>query len=129
MNLLTFQYDESYYPAFPVIEIELEGNGADQRRHSLLALVDSGADGTMIPIDVLRAIGAEYEDTVYMRGVIGQSQTVDRYTITLRISKYIVQTVHAVAVSPEREAVVGRDVLNHMVTTLNGPAYTTEIAV
>jgi hypothetical protein len=111
------------------VEIQIEGHTTSKRRQSLVALIDSGADGTMIPINNLRAIGAAYEDTVHMRGVSGHVQIVDRYTITLRISAYIVQIVHVVAIAATSEAIIGRDVLNHIVMTLNGPAYMTEIIV
>ena len=127
MSQLTFQYDESYFPAFPVVEIEIDGYDATSARQTLLALVDSGADGSMIPFPMLQAVGATFEDSVQMRGVTGGVQTVDRYTIAVRIGVHVVQAVHAVAVASDGEAVIGRDVLNDLVVTLNGPAHVIEI--
>lgn len=125
---LTFQYDESYHPAFPVVEAQIDGYNVHGRQ-TINALLDSGADGTMIPSDVLQAVGAKYEDTVQMYGTAGGVQKVDRYTIAIQIGAHWVQAVHAVAVAPGNEAVLGRDVLNELAVLLNGPAHMTEIII
>ena len=127
MSHLTFQYDESYYPAFPAIEAEVDGYDDVHGRQTINALLDSGADGTMIPSDVLQAVGAKYEDTVQMYGTAGGVQTVDRYTVAIQIGLHLVQAVHAVAIAPDSEAVLGRDVINELAVLLNGPAHMTEI--
>ncbi len=64
------------------------------------AFVDSGADGTMLPEDILRAVGAEYEDTVRLRGAAGGVQQLDRYTVRIQIEHEIVHAVSAVATAP-----------------------------
>lgn len=126
MNRLDYPYDETYRPAMPVISIAVDGY-AGLASQAVSALVDSGADGTMIPIDLLEAAGALYEDTVNMRGVLGDSEPVDRYTVGIQIGPLIIHGVHAVAIPPGEESVIGRDVLNFLAVTLNGPAHTTQI--
>jgi hypothetical protein len=127
MSLLTFLYDESYFPAFPIVEIEIDGYDPASGRQTIAALVDSGADGTMIPLPTLQAVGAIFEDSMPLRGVTGHVQRVDRYTIAVRVGLHTIRAVHAVAVASDSEPIVGRDVLNELVVTLNGPAHTTEI--
>lgn len=129
MSQLTFKYDETYIPAFPVVATEMDGYSSTHERLTVTALVDSGADGTLIPLDLLQAVGASYEDTVQMTGITGGTQIVDRYTVALHIGTHVVRAVHAVAVAPEGEAVIGRDVLNELILTLNGPAYMTEVTL
>jgi hypothetical protein len=63
VNRLDYPYDETYYPAMPVLAVTIDGY-AGQPLQPVTALVDSGADGTMIPIDVLEAASALYEDTL-----------------------------------------------------------------
>ncbi len=93
-----------------------------------MALLDSGADGSMIPLDVLRQIGARYQETRYLRGVTGVRQTADLYLVTIHIGPHKITGIRATAVSDGSEVIVGRDVLNHLVVTLNGLANVTEIA-
>jgi hypothetical protein len=129
MNRLTYPYDETVSPALPFLEVEIEGYGPNRSRRALKAIIDSGADGTMFPLEMLSAVDAIYEDTVRLRGITGDFQQVDRYAITIYISELKIRGVHAVAVGTDDDALLGRDVLNELVLTLNGPAHTTEIAV
>lgn len=110
----------------PVIGIEIDGY-AGLRPHPVMALVDSGADGTMIAIDVLETTGALYEDTVNMRSILGNSEAVDRYTVAIQLGSVTIHGIHAVAIPSGEESIVGRDVLNHLTVTLNGPAHTTQV--
>jgi len=126
VNRIDFPYDESYYPAMPVVTVTVDGY-AGHPPQPLIALVDSGADGTMLPVDVLQAVGALYEDTVQMRGVLGESEQVDRYTVAIRLGLLTVHGIQAVAILTGTESVIGRDVLNNLVVTLNGPAFTTQV--
>lgn len=71
MSTLTHPYDSTYAPAFPVIEIEVDGYSQVHGRQRVTALVDSGADGTMLPHEVIQVVGATYEDSVQMRGITG----------------------------------------------------------
>ncbi|NIP41809.1 MAG: hypothetical protein GWN00_08000 [Aliifodinibius sp.] len=123
-QLLTFQYDENISPAVPVVEIELDGYG-NAAPIRLTAIVDSGADCTMIPHDLLEAIDATYQDSMRMRGVVGDFQLVDRFLVRVTIGNYVIPAIYAI--SHEDEALIGRDVLNELWVTLNGPAYVIEI--
>ncbi|HRO24146.1 MAG TPA: retropepsin-like aspartic protease [Promineifilum sp.] len=128
MNRLDFPYDEKYDPAMPVVEVVLDGYaGLDSK--AVMAIIDSGADGTMLPIDVLEALGALYQDTVQMRGVLGESERVDRYTVGLKLGAITLHGINSVAIPAGTESVIGRDVLNQLLLTLNGPAFTTQIEI
>lgn len=129
MKSLTFNYDETYEPGFPAVEIEINGYQESSVPFTLPALVDSGADGTMILVDALQEIKAAYEDSVQMYGITGGASTVDRYLISVRIGPHLIRAIHAIAGPTNSEAILGRDVLNELVVTLNGPAFVTEISV
>lgn len=62
-----------------------------------------------------------------MRGVTGTRKRVGIYTVSIQISTHIIHTVHAVASDTGTEAILGRDVLNYLIVTLDGPAGVTEI--
>lgn len=128
MNRLDFPYDEKYDPAMPVVEAVLDGYAGLESK-AVMAIIDSGADGTMLPIDVLEAVGALYQDTVQMRGVLGESERVDRYTVGLKLGAITLHSINSVAIPAGTESVIGRDVLNQLLLTLNGPAFTTQIEI
>lgn len=127
-RILTFDYDHSYHPAAPHIEVTVDGYNSEYEPATVFAFADSGADGTMLPRDILEAIGAEYADMVVLRGTAGGVQHLDRYTVRIRIADEAVHGIEAVATAPGGEPILGRDVLNAFIITLNGPANATEIS-
>lgn len=128
MNRLDYDYDETYFPAMPVLRVAVDGY-AGLAPQQVTALVDSGADGTMIPINVLEAGGALHEDTVIMRGVLGVGEPVDRYTVAIQLGAVVIHGIRAVAIPAGDESIIGRDVLNYLAVTLNGPAHVTQVEV
>lgn len=128
MNRLTYPYDETIAPAMPVLEIEIEGYQPDRERQQVRVIVDSGSDATALPRMALIASGAVFKDFVRMRGVTGVSQQVERFLTKVYIGDVVIRGVYAVALPAEDDALLGRDVLNELAVTLNGPAHVAEIA-
>jgi predicted aspartyl protease len=127
MNLLTFEYDTNYRPAAPFVTIEVDGYSASGSRGTLWAMVDSGADATMLPVRVLEAVEATYKETMWMHGTAGGRIEVDLYFVAVRIGSIRIPGLHVIATPSAHEAIVGRDILNQLVMTLNDHASTTEI--
>ena len=96
-------------------------------QRSLRAMVDSGADATLIPLSVLEAVGATYKETMWMRGITGERVEVDRYLVAIRIGANVIRGVHVVAAPPSSDAIIGRDVLNQLIVTLDGPGEVTAV--
>jgi predicted aspartyl protease len=128
-KVYTYPYSHDYHPSMPVIEVGLNVPGRSQAEKLLAALIDSGSDGTLIPIDVLEEVGARHVGNARIRGILGDSQPVDIFLASLRIGSHLVRAARIVA-TPEgsEEIILGRNVLNHLIITLNGPASTTEIS-
>lgn len=126
MSVHSFYYDEDYIPAMPIIEIGVsKPNG--KREAILTALVDSGADASMIPINILDEIGARFIKHGRVRPVLGAGERAALYGVTIRIGSYQLYGIQAIATAEGSEILVGRDVLNHLIVTLNGLAHETEI--
>ncbi len=125
MKTTSFLYDASYMPSAPVVKLKVHA----ERELELVALVDSGADATMIPIDFLRKIGAPYVKRQRMRGITGVSQPVNLYLVTIQISIHRLPSMRVIATTPGNEVILGRDALNHLIITLNGLAGVTEIEI
>ena len=123
----TFDYDTNYEgPAFPVVELGITGNRGQVE--TTIALVDSGADATLIPPNLLRNVGARKLDSRWARNVSGIRYRVSMYLVTLTIGTLTFYGIEAIANNQTDEVIVGRDVLNQVVVTLNGLAYEVQIA-
>jgi len=125
----SFDYSIAYEPPAPVVDITISKTGQDATEITLSALLDSGADATIIPITTLQATGARYVETRQMRGIVDTAYPVDLYLVTVRIGPHTIPAIRAVAAAPDTEPIVGRDVLNQLTLTLNGPAHVTELSV
>lgn len=75
MALYSYDYDTAISPSAPILPIEVEG--ANQKPQKISALVDSGADATMLPITLLEEVAAEEVETRFLRGVTGRRTVVD----------------------------------------------------
>ena len=124
---LSYEYNRVYLPSAPFVPITVDGYDQDKPPITLSAFVDTGADGTLLPRDILTAVGAEYEDTVLLRGTTGIAERLDRYTVRIRVGEETIHSVAAVAMAAGSEPIIGRDVLNYLVLTLNGILGVTEI--
>ena len=125
--IYTFDYDMSYFPAIPIVEAEIR-----QERNtpglSLRAIVDSGADATIIPTGFLEQIGAQQGDQAWLRGTAQSRVQVVLYWIWLHIGGHRPMYIEVVGDEIGKEAILGRDVLNQLIVTLNGLASTVEIS-
>jgi hypothetical protein len=122
----TFNYDITYYPPIPSVELTI-GPALGETVMELKALVDSGADATLVPVYYLRQLGARRSRKAWMRGTTGERVLIDLYTIAIRIGSYQQGLLEVVGASADDEVIVGRDVLNQLIVTLNGPAFAVEL--
>lgn len=121
---VSFTYSSNYSPSAPVAEITIRAQSAVE----VTALLDSGADGTMIPHHILLGVGAVFVRTAKVTGIGGKSSLVDLYLIEIQIGPLQVPGVKAVASRVSTEVIIGRDVLNHLIVTLDGIAGETVIS-
>lgn len=128
MSVLTYPYSDAYTPSMPVVDLGVSRPGARQPIQVVTAVVDSGADGTLVPIDVLEAVSAGYVGEAVIRGISGSRQGVSMYLATLHVGSHVLKAVRVVAIPEGGEAILGRNVLQFLVVTLNGPAAMTEIS-
>lgn len=126
MAIHTFDYDATYSPAAPVVEIEVTSDHPGATR-VISALIDSGADATLLPKDLLTQLRAQPVDVRILRTVTGARTTVNLYRVQLRIGPHHLRNVRAVGIDPTEGAILGRDVLNQLVVMMDGLAMVSEI--
>lgn len=125
-KIYTYEYDNDYNPAMPVVDIEI-GRAMSNVSLTMKALVDSGADATIIPLNFLQEIRARRSRKMWMRGTAGGRVLVDLYQISLQLGPFAQTLLEVVGSTQNDEVIVGRDVLNHLTVTLNGPASLVEV--
>jgi len=127
--MISFDYEADYEggSAAPVVELHVRAIGG---RDGVVvrALVDSGAEATVLPLDVLVDAGTEQVGRARLRWGHSPGQPYDVYLVVLEIGPYRLPGMRVLADRRFGEAVVGRDVLNQLVVTLNGPGLVVEVA-
>jgi hypothetical protein len=116
-------YNKAYYPSAPVLPVRL----ASLLNKKHLALVDSGADGTFIPTDLLSVLDIQPLYTTNVRSHFSEIlQRVPVYQVDLIFFDSIhLPAVEVVGDDWGKQIILGRNVLNKLDLRLNGPAQTT----
>lgn len=125
--LYTYDYDIGYVPSMPVVNIVI-GPALAPPTLILTAIVDSGADATTIPVQFLRQIQARRSNQVWIRGTAMQRVAASLYPISLRLGSFELRRIQVVGDTQYGETILGRDILNQLIVTLNGLANTVEIS-
>ncbi len=113
----SFAYDDAFDPPAPVAHLRLAGldGGA-----ALLVqgLIDTGADCTLIPARLARVLNLPEVDWIEIAGVAGGRASVPVHAGRVELAG---RGCLARLVACEDEVIVGRDILNQLVTRLDGP--------
>lgn len=82
----------------------------------------------MMPFTALTAAGAEYMQTKRARGIFGHARNANLYLVNVQLGDYEMLAVRVIGVPPDEPAIIGRDVLNHLIVVLDGIGSTTDIS-
>ena len=121
--MIRLPYDESFDPPAPVLPARL-GLPDAEGWLQLAALVDTGADITLVPEDVAERY-LPVAGTIRIRGATGNVQDAVLYRAEISVGD--LRRVLIVA-AWGNEAVVGRDLLRHLIVRLDGPAQRMTVA-
>ena len=108
-------YDPSYRPAAPVVPVGVSALGGDAVMVPML--IDTGADVTLLPADLVRRLRLPQVDAITVSGFGGARQRATVHVATLTLGGRPL-TARVVA---SNEALLGRDVLEHFELELDGP--------
>ena len=123
-----FHYNAQCDPPLPVCDIVLTVP-ATGLRATLTATIDTGADGTIVPIRFLRQIGARRAFEASLRSQWGERRVVFLYLVDLQTGGITLPGLYVVGDELGEEAILGRNALNRLRLLLDGPAALTRILV
>lgn len=109
-------YSSAYRPPAPVLNLRVGAPGGEPLL-GLVALVDSGADLSVLPLAAVQALVLPQVSTTRIRGVTGVEERTEVRAAVLEVAG---TSVLAEVVAWGEEAIVGRDVLNRFVLELDG---------
>jgi predicted aspartyl protease len=120
------KYSHAFFPSAPILEIELRNEEGRRTTNKIVALIDTGADASFAPLEVLEEIQAPIGQTRKARSKWGERRTVTTFIVDILIHDSIYPGIEVVGYEGS-ETLLGRDVLNRLWLSLDGPRETTEI--
>lgn len=111
-------YNDDYNPPAPVVPVQII-NPVTGESTTVNALIDSGASVSVVLLDAVDEIGLKPVAQASVQGFGKIVQTVPVFRSTWVVAGHVLIGVEYVAVE-RKDALLGRDVLQHFILTLNG---------
>ena len=87
---------------------------------SVLAMIDTGSDGTLVPITILESIDAIPVGNAVLHGIFGDTRVVDLFEIDFYIDDFVLPGILVASSDVGEEIILGRNVLNRLILLLDG---------
>ncbi len=117
-------YNTSLNPPAPFLPVRIS-NLADSEPVTIPAKIDSGADITAVPIQLIGQLNLALAGEIQVEGYDGHPSTINCYDIILQVEHLRVEGLLVIAFN-EDYLLLGRDVLNLLKLLLDGPALSLE---
>lgn len=115
-------YSHAYSPPAPILMISLAVPEEAPPIGPYPALIDTGADGTLVPSTLLEELGVPVEYVTYIRSHLGdKAHSASVYTIDIVFNASRLPNIEVVGDQWGNEVVLGRNVLNRIRLQLDGP--------
>jgi hypothetical protein len=126
MPTIRYRYHPVQPPA-PFVNVTLLHPTGSPERRDVPAQVDSGADRTVLPEDLARAMGLPQVGQITIGGLGGILHTLPLFAVLLGVHDLPAQPLEVVINPGEPWILLGRDVLNSHRLLLDGPQLALEI--
>ena len=117
---MEYKYSRNFNPTAPVIELSISAPLSEAITSSI-ALIDSGADITVIPEVIISQLKLRRVDSVLASGFSKRVVQATVYSAALSIEGILETQIYRVLSWNGDYALIGRDILNKFIAMLNGP--------
>lgn len=114
-------YLETYSPPIPVVHIHISSPDEEQWEGSFIAIIDTGADFTIIPRRILASVKAVQIGSGVLSTQWKDRRSVNIYEVDLRIGEITLSYIEVAGDTSSDELILGRNVLNELDLRLDGP--------
>ena len=114
-------YRSDLYPPIPVLPVVLYHAASGVGIAEISALVDTGADATLVAARYLRQIAAEELYVTRVRSHWGESRAAKIYLVDMEVVGQRLPGVEVIADDQSNDVLLGRTVLNRLILLLDGP--------
>lgn len=124
---MTQPYDQNRLPPIPVLNVWLAVPDSNDWHGPFPAIVDSGADLTIVPLGVLRQLAAPYLKRAVLRSQWEERQVVFLHEIDLKIGDLVLPGIDVAGDDISHDLLLGRNALNRLDLRLEDPKLRTHI--
>jgi len=124
---MKYPYNAAYEPPFPAAPVVLRNSEEGLRTEKAQALLDTGSDGSLVPIAYLEEILAPPVVDTHIRSQWGEWRAAQLFAVDLELGSLRLPGVFVVGDELGSEIVLGRNVVNKLRVLLDGPAGQSDI--
>lgn len=126
--MIRYRYNTQLQPPAPFVHASLRNPADGTHLDNVPAQIDSAADRTVLPQAVVDQLGLAQTGAMLIGGLGGVTYTLPTYVVLLGIHDFAPRPVKVVASPDEPWILLGRDVLNAVRVTLDGPRQILDLA-
>lgn len=120
-------FHPALYPPAPALEIRLVNPSTGVHSVYYHAILDTGADMTIIPTTMLTALRLSPMRSESVSGLWGSHSVTKVYLVDIEIGGRLLSDIEVLSNSREKQILIGRDVSNQLRLLLDGLDLSTEI--
>jgi predicted aspartyl protease len=125
--MIRYKYNQQVAPPAPFVHVTIRRPGDETSARALPAQMDTAADMTVIPWQIVEELQLLQHDEIETLGFGGHVASVTSFLVQLQIHQFEPVTVEALASRDEPHVLLGRDMLNMRRIVLDGPQLILEI--
>ncbi len=124
---MKYPYDSSYQPPIPAVQVVFYNSEEGLRTTAKNALLDTGSDGSLVPIAYLQEILAPAITDTRIRSHWGEWRPVQLFVVDLELDDLRLPNIFVIGDEQGNEIILGRNIINKLRLLLDGPTNLTDV--
>lgn len=125
--MVRYRYLTDFSPPAPFVHVVIGNPENGQATQEIPALLDVGADRTVVPLKIIEQLHFSPLRTLLVGGLGNEVQRLETFSATVQIRQGRPYAVEILGHANESYLLLGRDVLNQLRIVLDGPNQVLEI--